>query len=159
MISNSILMASKNRPNFTIKTQTSPSLKQKWAIGVGLVSSLTLAALLLSLYEPSPMNLSVQKTAIVKISPIDNDKSTTKAEAAARKKIAKTVRLQSSLAYDKSPEALAQKQEVEKELALLKALEDVKLKRELHADDPNFDQAIWTEKQKSIEAKLTSSSH
>ncbi|MEM6342497.1 MAG: hypothetical protein AAF927_01405 [Bacteroidota bacterium] len=147
-------MAPLNRLNFTIKTQTSTSLKLKWSLGAGLIGSLTLAALLLSVNDTRPSTSSPHKTAVVKINPLEVRQTSSKAEAGARKEISKIAHVQASLAFDKSSEAVARRQKAAAKLALLKALEDIQLKRKLHSDDPAFDQALWLEKQKSIEDKL-----
>ncbi|MEL7531129.1 MAG: hypothetical protein AAFN10_07485 [Bacteroidota bacterium] len=152
-------MASNNRSKFTLNTRISQSIRLKWAIGIGLAASVALAGLIVSLDESRPQDLSAYKTAVVKISPIQKDNPLTKVEAGASKEISKIVRLQSALNYDKSSAATTEKQVISEKLALLKALEDVQLKRKLHADDPAFDHEIWTQKQKTIEEKVVRSTH
>ncbi|MFK7922123.1 MAG: hypothetical protein AB8H47_09210 [Bacteroidia bacterium] len=152
-------MASNQRPYFTVKTQASTSLRFKYAIGIGVLASLALAVVMVSLYEPNLQTAEVKKVSVVKITPINTSNLSADVDMSARKDIAEVVQLQKALSYDKSGVGLEKKQLLAEQVTLLRALEDVQLKIALHVDDPTFDHHLWNAKQQAIEKRLTPSTH
>lgn len=152
-------MPTNQRPYFTVKTQTSTSLKFKYTICIGAIASLALALVVFSRYEPSSQYAEIKKVSVVTITPISTSNHAADTDMATRKEIAEVVQLQNALTYDKSGNGLEQKQVLAEQVKLLRELEDVQLKIALHADDPTFDHHLWTTKQQSIEKRLTPSPH